>query len=138
MSKLDCENITVNKKTLRLGIIETISHLYQETGDFHKNRYCNQRTYEEQSESDYDDITESVWSFINCNELTSKENLAYEKTIRMQNFRKRLELLINEFSLENESDTPDFLLSEYLVRCLSVFDEMLNKRETWYGRKSID
>ena len=132
------KNITIDKKTLKLGIIESISHLYRETDAFSENRYCNQRTYEELSESDYDDITEDIWSFVNSNEPASEENLVYEKTIRLQNFRKRLESLINEFSLENESDTPDFLLSEYLVRCLSVFDEMLNKRETWYGRKSID
>lgn len=139
MNKLDCdsESIKVNKETLKLGIIETISHLYQETNDFSENRYCNQRTYEELSEGDYNDIVEDVWNFISPAN-TSKEELRYEKTIKTQNFRKRLESLINEFSLENGSDTPDFLLSEYLVKCLDIFDEIVSKREVWYGRKNID
>lgn len=131
------KHIIVDKQTLKLGIVETISHLYQETIDFSENRYSNQRTYEELSEGDYDDIVEDVWNFISPAN-TSKEELTYEKGIKTENFRKRLESLINEFSLENGSDTPDFLLSEYLIKCLDVFDEIVSKREVWYGRKNID
>lgn len=41
---------------------------------------------------------------------------------------------INRHSAENGSDTPDFILAEFLMRCLDAFDGALSERETWYGR----
>ena len=49
-------------------------------------------------------------------------------------FRKELEALINRTSQENTSNTPDFILSDYLVACLAAFDTAVQQRETWYGR----
>ena len=50
------------------------------------------------------------------------------------NFRTDVEHLLNQHSLENGSDTPDFVLSEYLGDCLSAFDKAVARRERWYGR----
>jgi hypothetical protein len=52
----------------------------------------------------------------------------------MEQFRKELEQLINKHSLENGSDTPDFILADYLTMCLMVFDTTIQSREKWYGR----
>ncbi len=52
----------------------------------------------------------------------------------MEDFRKKIENLINIHSLENGSDTPDFILSQYLIDCLKAFDKALQAREEWYGR----
>ncbi len=49
-------------------------------------------------------------------------------------FELRLEILINQYSMENGSDTPDFILAEYLSNCLKNFDATLKQREEWYGR----
>lgn len=49
-------------------------------------------------------------------------------------FEKELQTLINRYSQENGSNTPDFILAEYLSLCLKVFNETTNKREKWYGR----
>ena len=49
-------------------------------------------------------------------------------------FRKELERLINCYSMESGSDTPDFILSDYLTACLDVFDVTVQAREKWYGR----
>jgi len=49
-------------------------------------------------------------------------------------FRKGLENLINLHSLENGSDTPDFILGDYLRHCLEAFDNAVRTREVWYGR----
>ena len=49
-------------------------------------------------------------------------------------FKKGLEELINAYSMENGSDTPDFILAEYLLGCLRVFNETTFKRENWYSR----
>lgn len=50
-------------------------------------------------------------------------------------FSRELEQLINKYSRENGSDTPDFILAEYLMGCLLAFDQALDSRERWYGRK---
>ena len=49
-------------------------------------------------------------------------------------FRKELETLINCQSMENGSDTPDFILADYLTDCLESFDKAMQAREKWYGR----
>ena len=39
---------------------------------------------------------------------------------------------INKVSSENESNTPDFILANYLVMCLENFDHITNMRKDWY------
>ena len=46
---------------------------------------------------------------------------------------KNLTHLINSESRENDSNTPDFLLSEFMMNCLDAFELASNKREVWYG-----
>ena len=49
-------------------------------------------------------------------------------------FRKELETLVNKYSRENHSDTPDFILARYLENALNNFDAAVKEREEWYGR----
>ena len=49
-------------------------------------------------------------------------------------FPAKLEELINCYSIENGSNTPDFILAEYLRGCLENFDMCVRRREEWYGR----
>ena len=53
-------------------------------------------------------------------------------------FYKELEHLVNRYSKENGSNTPDFILAEYLQGCLNLFDNTVGKREKWYGRDFPD
>ena len=53
----------------------------------------------------------------------------------MDSFRQELTELINRHSVENSSDTPDFILAAYLARSLAVFDLAMYEREGWYGRQ---
>ena len=46
-------------------------------------------------------------------------------------FRKRLLSLLNEESMENRSNTPDFILCNYLVSCLEAFDLAVVSRDAW-------
>jgi hypothetical protein len=41
--------------------------------------------------------------------------------------------LLNRYSQENGSNTPDFLLAEYLIACLATWNTMVVKRDQWYG-----
>ena len=52
----------------------------------------------------------------------------------MVEFRKALEDLINCHSKENGSNTPDFILADYLTDCLDVFDKTIKRREKWYSK----
>lgn len=49
------------------------------------------------------------------------------------NFRKELENLINKFSQEQYSNTPDFILADYLLMCLGTFGIIVSKRDKYYG-----
>ena len=51
-------------------------------------------------------------------------------------FEQELRKLINRESMENRSDTPDFILAEYLHSCLVAFENATNARERWYGRRN--
>ena len=43
--------------------------------------------------------------------------------------------VLNCNSIENGSNTPDFILAQYLVNCLEAFHEINKTRETWYGKQ---
>ena len=48
-------------------------------------------------------------------------------------FEAALSSLINKYSMENKSNTPDFILARYLIECLNVFAHHTLAREEWYG-----
>lgn len=39
-----------------------------------------------------------------------------------------IEVAINRACAENESDTPDYILAEYLMDCLYAYNKAVNKR----------
>jgi len=53
---------------------------------------------------------------------------------RQSGFRRDIETLLNSRSMEQGSNTPDFILADYLLRCLQAFDAAVLRREQWYGR----
>ncbi len=40
--------------------------------------------------------------------------------------------LLNRHSAENRSDTPDFILAQFLLDCLHAFDHATVERSSWY------
>lgn len=50
-------------------------------------------------------------------------------------FEVELETLLNRYSKENESDTPDYVLAHYIKYSLKAFNQAVNLREEYYGRK---
>lgn len=52
--------------------------------------------------------------------------------------RRDLTNLINRHHRENGSDTPDFILAEYLMGCLDTFDRAVTAREAWYGWRKAE
>lgn len=47
---------------------------------------------------------------------------------------KELAMTLNRHSVENASNTPDFILAQYLIGCLAAWNRAVQQRETWYGR----
>ena len=47
--------------------------------------------------------------------------------------REEISMVLNKHSRENFSNTPDFILGEYLISCLSAFETATRGREKWYG-----
>jgi hypothetical protein len=43
--------------------------------------------------------------------------------------------VLNKYSVENESDTPDFILAKYLCSCLDAWNEAVTARDKWWNFK---
>lgn len=48
-------------------------------------------------------------------------------------FEEELRNLINRYSKENESNTPDMILRDFVCNSLRAFDEAVRSRDKWYG-----
>lgn len=49
-------------------------------------------------------------------------------------FSQELSTVLNRHSKENGSNTPDFMLAQFLENCLESWDKVISNREAWYGR----
>lgn len=47
-------------------------------------------------------------------------------------FEKEVGSLLNRLSMEQFSDTPDFILAEYLTNCLRTFADTTISRDDWW------
>ena len=56
---------------------------------------------------------------------------------RKFSFREELKDLLNKHSRENESNTPDAVLADYLMECLSAFDKATNRRTYLLENKTL-
>ena len=103
--------------------------------------YNATRTFE-----DFDDYYNEIYQSVDTNEMVDvpqQNDVRKELSERVKNesfdvreddvekldFEKELESLINKHSIENESDTPDFVLSSFLYSCLQSFKYAVKKRE---------
>ena len=62
----------------------------------------------------------------------------FKKMAGHSKLRKEIEQAINKYSLENGSDTPDFILAEYLTDCLRMFESLTCNIMLFEVRKEID
>ena len=58
------------------------------------------------------------------------KNLSAAKIVEI---KRDLAEVINRHSLENGSDTPDFVLADVAFYSLAVFEEAIHKRDAYYG-----
>ena len=50
--------------------------------------------------------------------------------------RLAIEQAINRYSAENGSNTPDYILAQFLLQCLAAFDAATVERDRWHGVNS--
>jgi hypothetical protein len=50
----------------------------------------------------------------------------------LEAFRVDLTALINRHSLESRSDTPDFILADYLTNCLIAYETATRATDEWH------
>jgi hypothetical protein len=53
--------------------------------------------------------------------------------MKKSQLREDIRTAINRNSAENGSDTPDWLLTDYLMACLENFDKTVHNRSRWYS-----
>lgn len=52
-------------------------------------------------------------------------------------FGEELTQLLNRHSIEIESNTPDFILAQYIRSCLTAFSVAVVQREAWYRQGPV-
>ena len=74
-----------------------------------------------------------------CAENREPTDHEYKRTLRqVLEVETDLRSLLNRHSAENGSDTPDFIVTEYLMASLAAFDAAVNARSQWYNPQAID
>lgn len=54
--------------------------------------------------------------------------------IDRKNFVHEIASVVNKYSLENDSNTPDIIIGEYLYQCLEAYNNTIKLRNDWYYR----
>lgn len=58
---------------------------------------------------------------------------ALAEQARPRTLEQDLARVLNRHSVENGTNTPDFILAEYLKRCLQAATFLINRRTHWWG-----
>lgn len=58
--------------------------------------------------------------------ITIEERQDYQDIVR------DIAQVVNKYSLEQESQTPDYILAEYMLKSLSDLNRLMRDRDYWY------
>lgn len=59
-------------------------------------------------------------------------------TINSEAFERELTVLINKYSVDAATNTPDYILARYLVSCAEAFQLAIAERQVHHGRPESD
>ena len=59
--------------------------------------------------------------------ITVEERQDYQEIVR------DIAHVVNMYSLEQESQTPDYILAEYMLKSLSDLNRLMRDRDYWYN-----
>lgn len=57
----------------------------------------------------------------------------WDQGVRPSEFRSELTKLLNRTGKENGSNTPDFILAQFIENIIIAFDFTLQQRDKWHG-----
>ncbi len=106
----------INKRKIKENFNDPVNELFQPSL---KEEYISLGTW-------------NTYSYFNSEKFENKIDDKEEPDYTI--FENELKHLINRYSKENGSDTPDFILAEYLNGCIEIFDKTVKRRDEWYGR----
>ena len=69
----------------------------------------------------YDELIEKI-------KFTSDEEEIHHRA-KMSDFTKALENLLNKYSIDNDCNTNDFILAEYLILCIDNYKRTKEKND---------
>lgn len=90
-----------------------------------QNHYWDEKDNKNKESLTYKNVGDGMF------EIHEKDSDSQERTA----FESELAHLINKYSRENGSGTPDFILAKYLENSLKIFGQAVKDRESWYGFK---
>ena len=50
-------------------------------------------------------------------------------------FKEELEKLLNKYSMENMSNTPDYILANYMYNCMHSYNAAVSARDKWHSKQ---
>jgi len=56
---------------------------------------------------------------------------------KFENLKREISSVLNKYSQENRSNTPDFILAEYMLGCLTVYENTISMRNNWFTKDVI-
>lgn len=65
--------------------------------------------------------------------LYDSDQEAVKEVEESSGFEEDLRALLNRYSMENASDTPDFILARFVMMTLQAHTEATERRDEWYG-----
>lgn len=84
---------------------------------------------------DADEIVEHFYqALLNWLNYSDSFEIVDKVTTKEERFTEELTSLLNKYSEEGESNTPDFILATYLKTCLHAFNTATNRRSEWYKK----
>ena len=63
--------------------------------------------------------------------------IAIEERQDYQEIVRDLAKVVNKYSLEQESQTPDYILAEYMLKSLSDLNRLMRDRDYWFSEETI-
>lgn len=89
--------------------------------------FVNVRVLQEPNKANY----KAVFDAINKSESETQALAFVNETSPLE---REISSVLNKHSAENESNTPDFILAEYLMACLNAFNTANNSLKAFEGR----
>jgi len=89
------------------------------------------------NDADLETLSQLLTDIKGLKNVGGAEVLKSEENKLGVSFDRELELLLNRHSVENNSNTPDFVLASLLKATLATWDLHTKERDRWFGNRSI-